>query len=353
VISPVAQEFLMNHVPMPNADMMMDMDTMPCGSAMMGAPTVVGAGTDCNNYVDVRNEYHVNDQGTIRIDHMFERGDSVTARYSLSGEHGFTPGEMVSGLGSLLPGFGSFHDNFSQQGSIAWNRVINPRILNTASITISRLAMHRSSENSEDNDIVSELGIQGVGFGGQGAYGAPFFNVQGFSPMGDNYAATPMKAWDTVIEGRDVLSWQRGRHDLKFGGSYRDYIWPMWGFFQNRGYYQFTTGFTTQTATGDGTGSALASFLLGLPAVKQRQAGIPQMQLRQWYVDGFAQDSFQLTHTTTIEMGLRYEYMNPLVDITYPNSNLTFDSGTPSAFIGAQKATPRLKYRIPVTSRRV
>ena len=76
--------------------------------------------------------------------------------------------------------------------------------------------MHRSSENSDTNDIVSELGIQGVGFGGKGAFGAPFFNVQGFSPMGDNYAATPMKAWDTVIEGRDVFSRQRGRHNLKF-----------------------------------------------------------------------------------------------------------------------------------------
>src|SRR5206468_6578543 len=54
----------------------------------------------------------------------------------------------------------------------------------------------------------------------------------------------------------------------------------MWGFFQNRGYYQFTNGFTTQTATNDGTGSALASLLLGLPVVKQRQAGIPQMDLR-------------------------------------------------------------------------
>src|SRR5205814_10656865 len=103
------------------------------------------------------------------------------------------------------------------------------------------------------------------------------------------------------------------------GGSYGDYIWPMWGFFQNRGCYQFTNGFTTQTATNDETGSALANFLLGLPAVKQRQAGIPQMQLRQWYVGGFAQDSFQLAHTTTIEMGLRYEYMNPLVDIAFTN----------------------------------
>ena len=345
-INPTAQMFLMQHVPMPNADMMMGMETMPCGSAMMGAPTVVGAGNDCNNYVDVRNDVHDSDQGTIRVDHSFKQGDSLAARYSLSAEHGFTPGEMVSGLGSLLPGFGSFHDNFSQQGSLAWNKVISPVLLNTASVTISRLAMHRSSENSDDNDIVSELGITGVGFGGQGAFGAPFFNIQGFSPMGDSYAATPMKAWDTVVEGRDVLSWQHGRHSLKFGGSYRRLIWPMWGFFQNRGYYQFTNGFTTQMATNDGTGSALASFLLGLPAVKQRQAGIPQMQLRQWYADGFVQDSFKLTRNITVEMGLRYEYMDPLVDISYANTNLTFDSnGVPSVFVGGQNGFPKgLKY---------
>src|SRR3989441_12260726 len=154
-----------------------------------------------------------------------------------------------------------------------------------------------------------------------------------------------MPPWDRIVEGRDWVSGHHGRPTIKFGASYRRYIWPMWGFFQNRGYYQFTSGFTTRTATNDGTGSALASFLLGLPAVKQRQAGIPQMQLRQWYADGFAQDSFQLTHTHTIEMGLRHEYMNPLVDIAFTNSNLTFDSGTPSAFIGGQNGFPEgLKY---------
>ncbi|HEY7616236.1 MAG TPA: hypothetical protein VH744_05490, partial [Terriglobales bacterium] len=345
MIDPVAQMFLMDHVPMPNADMMGDMDMMPCGSGMMGGPSVVGAGNDCNNYIDVRNELHSNDQGTVRIDHMFSRGDSLSGRYSVSRERGFTPGETIFGLGSLLPGFGSFHNNASQQGSIAWNRVLNPRMVNTAAISVSRLAMHRASENSDSNDIVSELGILGVGFGGQGAFGAPFFNVQGYSPMGDNYAATPMKAWDTILEARDTLSWQHGRHSLKFGGSYRRFIWPMWGFFQNRGYYQFTKGFTTETATNDGTGSGLASFLLGLPAVKQRQAGIPQMQLRQWYTDGFIQDSFQLTSTTHLEAGLRYEYMDPLVDISYTNSNLAFQDGVPSAFIGGQNGYPRgLKY---------
>ncbi len=328
LINPAASLFLQKYVPRPNMEMGMN----GCGMTMMGAPTVVGAGMDCNNYLDVRNERHVTDQATIRVDQVFKGGDSVVARYSFSGENGFMP--------QNLPGFGALHDNFSQHGSIAWNHIISPRMVNIAAITFSRLSMHRTSENSESNDIVSELGIQGVGFGGQGAFGAPWFNVQGYSGMGDSFAATPMHAWDTILEARDLLNWQVGRHSLKLGGSYRHYIWPMWGFFQNRGYYQFTNGFTTRTATNDGTGAALASFLLGLPAVKQRQAGIPQMQLRQWYTDAFIQDSFQLTRNTTIEIGLRYEYMSPLVDIRFANTNLIFQDGKPFVFFGGQQGYP-------------
>jgi hypothetical protein len=288
LLHPAAVLFLRKYVPRPNIEMGM----MGCGMTMMGVPTVVGAGVDCNNYLDVRNERHNTDQSTIRIDHMLAGGDTFFLRYSLSKERGFTP--------QNLPGFGALHDNLSQHGSIAWNHIISPQVVNMAALTISRLSMHRSSENSESNDIVSELGIQGVGFGGKGAFGAPWFQVQGYSGMGDSFIATPMRAWDTIVELRELLNWQIGRHSLKLGGSYRYFIWPMWGFFQNRGYYQFTNGFTTRTATNDGTGSAVASFLLGLPAVKQRQAGIPQMQLRQWYADAFIQDSFHITHNTTI-----------------------------------------------------
>src|SRR5215813_13634529 len=159
--------------------------------------------------------------------------------------------------------------------------------------------------------------------------------------MGDSFAATPMHAWDTILEARDTLSWQLGRHSLKIGGSYRNYIWPMWGFFQNRGYYQFTNGFTTRTASNDGTGSALASFLLGLPVVKQRQAGIPQMNLRNWGIDGFAEDTWQITPTTTINYGLRYEYSSPLYDTRYTNTNLIFQDGSPFVFIGGQLGYPK------------
>jgi hypothetical protein len=328
-IDPKVQLFLRKYIPRPNLEMGM----MGCGMTMMGIPQVTGAGVDCNNFLDVSNAHHRTDQGTIRVDQTFKRGDAFLARYSFSSEKGFMP--------QNLPGFGAFHDNLSQNGTVSWTRLISPSIVNIGSITFSRLAMHRTSENSFTNDIVSELGITGVGFGGKGAFGAPWFNVQGYSGMGDSFIATPVHMWNTILEARDSLSWQVGRHSLKFGGSYRHFIWPMWGFFQNRGYYQFTNGFTTETATSDGTGSALASFLLGLPAVKQRQAGIPQMQLRQWYADAFIQDSFQITRNTTIQIGLRYEYMSPLVDIRYANTNLVFRDGVPFVFIGGQQGFPK------------
>ena len=328
LIDPKVQLFLRKYIPRPN----MEMGMMGCGMTMMGIPQVTGAGMDCNNFLDVGNAHHQTDQATVRVDQTFARGDALLARYSFSSEKGFMP--------QNLRGFGALHDNLSQNGTVSWTRLISPTMVNIASITFSRLAMHRTSENSFTNDIVSELGITGVGFGGKGAWGAPWFNVQGFSGMGDTYIATPMHAWDTILEVRDALNWQLGRHSLKFGGSYRHFIWPMWGFFQNRGYYQFTNGFTTQTATNDGTGSALASFLLGLPAVKQRQAGIPQMQLWQWYADAFIQDSFQMTRNTTVQIGLRYEYMSPLVDIRYTNTNLVFNNGVPSVFVGGQQGFP-------------
>jgi hypothetical protein len=326
-LTKAASIMLNKYTPPPN--------TMNMGSStMMGQPTVIGAGNDANNYLDTRKERMTDDQGTVRVDHSFANGDTAFFRYSAASEYGFMP--------EGLPGFGLYHDNFSQQGILAWTRTLSPHMVNMASVAISRLVMMHTTESAGKNDIVDELGITGTGFGGSNAWGAPYFTVQGYSAFGDNYLATPMHAWDTVVEVRDSLNWQLGRHSVKFGGLYQKFIWPMWGFFQNRGYYQYTNGYTTEYALNDGTtGSALASFLLGLPAARQGQAGVPQMQLRQWYADGYAQDAWRVTPTTTLTYGLRYEFMSPLVDLDYANSNLDLSSGVPQVFIGGQNGYPR------------
>jgi hypothetical protein len=82
-------------------------------------------------------------------------------------------------------------------------------------------------------------------------------------------------------------------------------------------------------------------MLLSLPTVKQRQAGIPQMNLRNWGGDAFAEDSWQVTPTTTLNLGLRYEYTSPLYDRDKTNSNLIFQDGVPSVFVGGELGYPK------------
>ncbi|HXJ46764.1 MAG TPA: hypothetical protein VNK47_08840, partial [Candidatus Dormibacteraeota bacterium] len=319
-INPLLEAFLMKYIPMPN--MMM------------------GPGPDSNNYLDVRNETHFQNQGTVRIDHNFSSGDSVFGRYSIGSEYGFSPSNGSTATTENLPGFGANFDNLSQQAVISWNHIFTTEKVNTLSVAVSRLSMDHTSQNDGVNDIVSQLGIAGIGFGGKDAWGAPWFAVQGYTGFGDTFAATPMHAWDTMFEIRDMYAWQHGRHAMKFGGDFHRYIWPMWGFFQNRGFYQFTTGYTTEFGFNNGTGSGLASLLLSLPAVKQRQAGIPQMDLRAWGTSIFAEDSWRMTANLTVNYGLRYEYGSPLYDTQNTNSNLIFTNGTPSVFVGGQLGYP-------------
>jgi hypothetical protein len=328
LLNSAATRMLQNYVPQPNS-----MGDMGMGMTMMGTPTVFGANQDSNNYLDVRDMRHANNQGTARVDRIFDEANTLSVRYSVSKEDGFMP--------QNLPGFGFNHDNAAQNASAIYTHVISPAMVDTASLSMSRLSMSHFQENSGKNDIVGQLGITGVGFGGSRGWGAPYFNVQGYSPFGDSWLATPMQAWDTVVEGRDTFSWQKGRHGLKLGGSARRFIWPMWALVQSRGYYSFTSGFTTQTATNDGTGSALASFLLGLPAARQLQNGLPSMNLRQWYGDAFLQDTWRISSNTTIDIGLRYEYMSPLIDISRNWSNLLQQNGKLIAFIGGQLGMPR------------
>src|SRR6202162_932522 len=215
-INPLLESFLLQYLPPPNMMMM-------AGAA------------DSNNYLDVRTENHIQDQGTFRVDHNFSNGDTLLARSSSGGGNGFSPSSGMTSTTENLPGFGVNFNNLSQQAVGSWNHVFASNRVNTVSLALSRLSMDRTSQNDGTNDIVSALGIQGIGFGGKNAWGSPWFAVQGYTGIGDTFAATPMHAWDTTIELRHTYAWQRGRCGMKFGGEIHRYFWPLWGFFQNRG----------------------------------------------------------------------------------------------------------------------
>jgi hypothetical protein len=307
-INPVARTVLDQFVPLPNLS---------------------GTG---NNYLDTRAQRLHSDQFNVRLDRSFSNGASAFARYSFSKEDGFTP--------ENLPGFGANHDNKVQNLSLTAINPLTSRFVSELRIGFQKMQLHRLGEMANGTDWVSVLGIPGVGFGGPEAYGLPRFTVQGQEPFGDALLCTPCRYANSVYQVGEHLTWLKGNHSLKLGGDLRYFKWDMLGFFQNRGFFSFTPGFTTRTATNDGTGNALASFLLGLPAIAQRQAGLPSMNMRQTAFDAFVQDDWRVSEHLTLNLGLRYEFKTSLHDVNKVLTNLDWIDGKPMAYVGGQAGYP-------------
>ena len=308
-INPIAREVLENHVVQPNRD----------------DPT--------DNYLDTRASIFDNNAYNIRLDRSWGNGTSMFGRYSLSDETGFTP--------QNLPGFGAYHDNRVHNLTTTLLRPVSSRVVTETRFGFARMRLHRYGESANGTDLIGQLGIPGVGFGGADAFGLPLFDVQGYDPIGDSLLCTPCQYWNNNFQVGERVTWSAGKHSIKVGGDARKFNWDMLGFFQNRGYFQFTSPLTSRTSLADGSGNALASFLLGLPALAQRQAGTPSMKMRQWTYDWFVQDDWRITSALTVNAGLRYELQTPLHDISKILTNLDFSSGTPVAFVGGQLGYPK------------
>jgi hypothetical protein len=307
-INPVALQVLQNYVVQPNLD----------------DPT--------DNYLDTRAQEFQNDAFNVRLDRALSNGTSLFGRYSVSTETGFTP--------ENLPGFGAHHDNRVQNLSVTLVNPSRKRLLTETRFGFARMRLHRFGESANGPDLVSELGIAGVGFGGADAFGLPRFDIQGYDPIGDSLLCTPCRYDNNNFQLGERVTWSVGKHSVRFGGDARKFNWDMLGFFQNRGYFQFTTPITSQTSLVDGTGNALASFLLGMPALAQRQAGTPSMKMRQMTYALFIQDDWRVTPALTLNLGLRYDLQTPLHDISKILTNLDFSNGAPVAFVGGQNGYP-------------
>jgi hypothetical protein len=307
-INPVALQVLQKYVVQPNLD----------------DPT--------DNYLDTRAQEFRNDAVNLRLDRAWSHGTSVFGRYSLSNETGFTP--------ENLPGFGAHHDNRVQNLSVSFVNPTATHLLTETRFGFARMRLHRFGETANGADLVTQLGIPGVGFGGPDAFGLPRFDIQGYDPIGDSLLCTPCRYDNNNFQAGERVTWSAGRHSVRFGGDARKFNWDMLGFFQNRGYFQFTSPITSRTSLADGTGDPLASFLLGMPALAQRQAGTPSMKMRQMTYAAFLQDDWRVTPSLTLNLGLRYDLQPPLHDISKILTNLDFSHGAPVAFVGGQNGYP-------------
>ena len=266
--------------------------------------------TEPNRYSD--------DQFTIKGDVEVSGKDRLSGRYTRAAHNQTT-------VGSLLPGFELQIPPRNKVALVNWTRIFNPRLLGEFRASFTRSEFVQCSPNCYKQGYYAQFGINHPLAGAQfeGAPSLTFSNIT-LTTFGDddfNYQRDISNEFNYAGK----LTWTHGNHTLKTGFTLTRYQQntpgPVTGL--RRGSFNFR---------GDFTGNAFADLLLGFPYTASRVVGKGVETGRSWWHGYYFQDDWKVSRRLTLNVGLRYEYVSPLVDNLNRRSTfwpLTNDYGRP------------------------
>jgi Carboxypeptidase regulatory-like domain len=203
--------------------------------------------------------------------------------------------------GTSTPGFPTGTYDRAQQAVLSNIHVFGPTAVNEARVSFTRNSLVTNGAVNGNNVTLSSLGfVEGSGLGifpVNDAVPRLSFNNFGTGPGG--ISGQPANTWALS----DAFSKIVGKHSLKFGAN--------WSYFQMND--RNVPGSATFSFNGSETGSDIADFLLGAPS-QYVQSGAQALDSRTRYTGIFAQDSWRVTPSLTLNYGLRWEASMPWYD---------------------------------------
>ena len=265
-------------------------------------------------------------QFDVKMDWNASARDKMYVRYSMQ-RHEARPGATVMPLSFATAG-----RNPSWSLAANWNRIIGMTLVNDLLVGIN------------DNDVNSQpLDLGGVGNVNQQLGIAGGQPIPGLSEirMGNNVSnigtlAVGSNTANRVYQINERLTWVRGRHALKFGGS--------WNYYQMQRYYSGNNGQLGFIAYNNFnfTGAAFGDFLLDQVSLKGRGSLAEPWTHLQNRVGFYAADDFKATDNLTLNVGLRWGYMSPLVEKDDRQSNFNLDNA--QLLLAGQNGNSRALY---------
>ena len=287
-------------------------------AALLASPLFPAAGIATYTQHSYTNSY----QGDAKIDWQASPADHVMGRYSQQ--------YVISQTENSLPLIPSVTREYPLKNFVIdYVRTISPSLVNDARIGAQIFpANDQVYSNPTGQNLPTLFGIPGV----QSTI-LPALNIGTvYSSLGSNDSVEIFH--DTTYEVEDSLTWTRGKHSVHGGFEWYHYmindLYP--GTQGLAGAFTFTGQFTGNSVAGTGGGSPAADFLLGLP--QDVQDGTPlRFHLRNSLFGAFVQDTWQVSHNLTLNLGLRYELTTPRGDKNSIN-NVNFDLATGTPQIG-------------------
>jgi hypothetical protein len=250
---------------------------------------------------------------------------SIFGRYSIEPFSVDDPQELgQAGGGTFDGGQPGAASGRIQNVGLGANHVITPHLVVDADFGYTRqVTGAQSTIDLAAGDFgLNTLGIPGTNGVGINYVGQPefvFTTASGFSSLGNSNGANPFLFRDNQFTSDVNVSWAKGRHSTKYGGTWYHFDLNHFqptsggGVSSPRGGFFFQGGMTSNSGTIT-TYNALADMLLGLPnngtgiaVAKETQLTDPNaLRWTEWAL--YAQDQWSLTAKLTLNYGVRYEY---------------------------------------------
>jgi Carboxypeptidase regulatory-like domain len=302
---------------------------------------------DANNPVSLYN--YVNqpvrklNQGTgdIRLDHNFSGKDTVFARFSYDQATNFVPGGSPTWAEVNAFGSNQHIDNHGRNAAISETHIFSDRTINQASFGFNRIFNHILSFGTGTCEA-AVIGIPGADLGSHCdtvtgypaslnqsskdciSCGLTSFQMTTYMSLGDRGYA-PYQGGTNVYSVSDTLDLIRGKHNIRFGATYRAEEMNI----RNNA---FQDGFISQngSATGDNMGDLLLGSMGDFAAHDQTFLG--GTVGRRWKLfRPFVQDDWRVTKNLTLNIGVAWALASPETEVE--NRQANFDALTLQWFV--------------------
>src|SRR5262249_39876991 len=250
------------------------------------------------------------------------QGQKKSAKWSQSINGGFVFNDLRNTVLNPFPGLGGKQTVHNMNTNFGYSAV-KGLFLNSLRFTWNRSNVNGINRFTNVNNIEEQLGITGVSQL-PADYGLPVLNFQPqFSSLRD---MTPVFRNNQTFVISDSMSLTRGKHSWTWGGDFRRILADVRNAGNARGTFTFTGAATGLPGPNQrvvpGTGLAFADFLLGYAQQTSIQFGAEDYQFRSNSWDLFVQDNWRAGKTLTLNLGLRYEYVTPYIEINNQLANL-------------------------------
>jgi hypothetical protein len=284
-------------------------------------------GLTYNNYKVTLNDTNNTFQWDQRLDYNFSARDQAYARFSYNHQIGYNPpplGPVLDG-GSDLGGFqGTYDTNLGESLMASETHIFNPNLTNEVRFGYNWGDFGFLQQNSQTN-IAAQIGLGGIPFGNTAEPngGLPLFTMNNTSSFGSR-ADLPSIERQNVYQILDNVTKILGSHSLKFGVQLESIRTSISQPYVPRGRYHYDgsyTGDPTNANTGWDIADLLTNNMSNAELSPDSNVGYYR-----WYRSAYAQDDWRVTPKLTLNIGLRYDYFQPIQNKSGQIANLVLSS---------------------------